>query len=144
MAARSGVRWEMWEDTEVESLFRNGYNLENIAALIKRTEKAVFLRLRDIHGLIPPDVSLVDDYKRALVNTTEENKVEDRTVKQVTYVGNKKAEDFSIEELLTIIEEQESFASRLEKLKRTEAIANLIQKHRVNIEELTKLVGELA
>lgn len=73
--------------------------------------------------------------------TTLENTM-NTTVTTKTYIGNREASDLSVEEVVTIIEQEQAFIERLIKLTMSDARDKLIKKHKKNLVLLEKVLEE--
>ena len=136
MPINSGKPWALNQDEQLARAVAGKANpdIENIAKNMGRTYQSILCRI---------DLLTNNGFIKNILNEkqTKEATPMNNTVTTKTFVGNKEASELSAEQLLTAIEQEESFIARLSKLKCTAKIASLIHKHSKNSAALVDLLG---
>lgn len=162
MNARSGEKWSREEEDDLLASVEELLELEDIAAFHERTTFAIVKRmeylvkkrqlsyetyaaykLSDCNGL------WIHDALQELRNPEQEPLPKEKqtmntTVTQKTFIGERPAQEFTVEELLDVIEKQSQFIERLEAIKSTATVKKLIAKHQTNIDALVEVLEEIA
>jgi len=82
-------------------------------------------------------------YNPELFNHKQEKPM-NTTVTTKTYIGSRLASDHSIEEVLDIIDRENTLIERLTKLSSTDSIQGLVDKHKNNLKALEGVLGEMS
>lgn len=141
MTSKAGMPWTRRDNDLVIVMYRDRLGLTAIAEKLERTEHAIHCKLKSLAkmGMViykapaEPGMTFITPIKKELPMNN--------TVTTKTFVGNKDASELSAEQLLTAIEQEESFIARLSKLKNTSKIDALIEKHTNNSAALVNLLG---
>ena len=129
---KHGEPWSLSDLNYLENAHERDYSYEAIAVVLGRTPHAIHCKLKEL--MLNTDTP---------TETKKETKMSNNKVTFHKKVGNTPVENLEVEDILTRIEQEESYIARLTNFKLTSnAIKKLITQHTNNIEELHIILNE--
>ena len=134
---KNGQPWTGVDTQHLRDMYVRKYPNDLIAASLERTPYAIHCKLKSL-GLDTEDCNTIPKQP-----TKEQPLMENRTVTTKTFVGNTDAATLSVEQLLSLMEQERGFIDRLSSLSKSTVIGKLVAKHENNYKQLESLLGVL-
>ena len=126
----AGKPWGYPDRDLLITMSRKGDTTALMASTLGRSEHAIKCKLESLN--LPTQINVEE--KKIMKNNAVSIKI---------FVGEREASKLGVEELIDIIDQEETFIKRLKPLAgKSTAIAKLLIKHESNITELIALIGE--
>lgn len=139
MAENNGKPWDDRQDRALLQCYEEDLTNDEIGQRMGRTEYAIYCRLKYL-GVNPDDCNTKTIKPE---NSAKEPIMKNRTVSTKTFVGDVDASTLSVEQLLDVIEQEQSFIERLAKLPSSAAKNKLLDRHSGNLQALNKILEGL-